>query len=67
MLGHRHPNVNDKRRIPFELIGDMDLKPRPEMEALEVEAFHYTLGLGETGDHGLWLIGEGSDVEVSVE
>lgn len=36
------------------------------MEALEVKAFHGALGLGEAGDHRVRLVGESSDVEVSV-
>lgn len=44
----------------------MDLEPRPEVEALEVKAFHGALGLGEAGDHRVRLVGESSDVEVSV-
>lgn len=44
----------------------MDLESRPEVEALEVKAFHGALGFGEAGDHRVRLVGESSDVEVSV-
>lgn len=33
----------------------------PEVEAADEEALHDALGLGESGGHGLGLVGEGQD------
>lgn len=37
------------------------MEPWPEVEAADEEGFHYPLGFGEPGDHGMRAIGEGDN------
>lgn len=59
--GRRHGNANvyDVRRGAFQVGCGENVEAGPEVEAADVEALHGTLGLGETGDHGMGAIGEG--------
>lgn len=43
------------------------MEPRPEVQPPDPQALHGPLGLGEAGDHGVRLVGEGADADVAVE
>jgi len=63
--GRRHgdADVDHVRRGALQVCGGEDVEAGPEMEAPDVEALHGTLGLGETGDHGVGAVREGVDGE----
>jgi len=63
--GRRHGNANvyDVRRGAFQVGCGENVEAGPEVEAAHVEALHGTLGLGETGDHGMGAVGEGVNGE----
>jgi len=63
--GRRHgdADVDHVRRGALQVCGGEDVEAGPEMETPDVEALHGTLGLGETGDHGVGAVREGVDGE----
>ncbi|PON37027.1 hypothetical protein PanWU01x14_323650 [Parasponia andersonii] len=67
MPRRRNPDVHHLRSLLLELLRHVDMEPRPEVQLPDPQTLHDPLRLGEPGDHGVGLIGEGPDVGAPVE
>ncbi|CAN1195590.1 hypothetical protein LINPERHAP2_LOCUS43182 [Linum perenne] len=63
VLTHRNPNIHHLRRITLQLLRDVHLKPRPQVQLPYVERLHDPLRLRESGDHRMRPVAERADVD----